>query len=332
MRIVVGKTGSVSATFTAANNGLSVDPVSGAVVLGNDVGVTPGPARLLSDREIEMFGNFLQLINPGTGIISQINNQRWYMEDPVTGITNTMLSGSFDIDDILNSLFTHILPGRIDLQNTQDVFLRTNYTPANAVTDFFSDATGGGYRVSQVSFGVYTFSSPSGNTVIGSFSGWADNGAKLQVTGSLTVGNIATASAKIHVAAGAAGAGTAPFKYSAGTVNITPENGAKEFDGTNEFVTAGGTRYTLAKTLTATAALDFPNTAAQLSSDLTIALTGAALGDVVLLGVPNAAVLPDSCFTAWVSSANTVTVRFNNYSAGAQDPASGTFRVSIVKY
>jgi hypothetical protein len=53
----------------------------------------------------------------------------------------------------------------------------------------------------------------------------------------------------------------------------------------------------------------------------------------VALGVDNGAILSNSCYTAWVSAANTVTVRFNNYStAGAQDPANGQrFKVTVFK-
>jgi hypothetical protein len=81
-----------------------------------------------------------------------------------------------------------------------------------------------------------------------------------------------------------------------------------------------------------TATLDFPSTAAQTSSDLTVTVAGAKDGDVVTLAVPNGSVLANSCYTAWVSAANTVTVRFNNYSVGAQDPASGSFRVVVTRY
>lgn len=143
----------------------------------------------------------------------------------------------------------------------------------------------------------------------------------------------ATATAVLHLfASPAGGVGSASLKFQTGVLLLIPEDGAVEFDGTNYFVTAGPVRYTLAKTLTATAALNFPNTLTLTSSDLTIALTGAADGDVVSLGVPIAAQNANSCYTAFVSAANTVTVRFNNYSALAIDPASGTFRVSITKY
>lgn len=91
-------------------------------------------------------------------------------------------------------------------------------------------------------------------------------------------------------------------------------------DGTEEYSRTG------------TGALNFSNIGAGLSADLTITVTGAALGDTVILGVPDVSVLADSCYTAWVSSTDTVTVRFNNYSAGSLDPASGTFRADVFKH
>jgi hypothetical protein len=88
----------------------------------------------------------------------------------------------------------------------------------------------------------------------------------------------------------------------------------------------------IATVLSGTASLDFSATATQESRDLTITIVGAAVGDSVALGVPPSAVEPDSSFTAWVSAADTVTVRFNNYSGIAQDPGSGNFRVTVIKF
>lgn len=138
--------------------------------------------------------------------------------------------------------------------------------------------------------------------------------------------------AMLHLKPGSSDANTAPLKLTAGTSLTTPENGAVEYDGTNYYATSGATRYTLAKTLTAAATLDFGNTAAQSSSDLTVTLTGAVVGDAVSLGVPVSARSANSSFEAWVSAANMVTVRFNNYSAGSIDPGGGGFRVVVVRY
>ncbi len=56
-------------------------------------------------------------------------------------------------------------------------------------------------------------------------------------------------SAKLHLPAGTATAGTAPLKLTTGVNLTTPESGAVEWDGTNLYVTqADGTRKTIAYT------------------------------------------------------------------------------------
>lgn len=91
----------------------------------------------------------------------------------------------------------------------------------------------------------------------------------------------------------------------------------------------GGTAIT--KVLSATATLDFGPTAAQTSADLTVSVTGAAVGGSVSLGLP-AAPAANTSFSAWVSAADVVTVRFLNSSASPVDPASGTYRVTVANF
>lgn len=83
--------------------------------------------------------------------------------------------------------------------------------------------------------------------------------------------------------------------------------------------------------LSASQALDFNSTAAQSSSDLTISLPGAVIGDTVVLGTPISAINNNSDFTAFVSAADLITVRFNNYSATAIDPGPATFKVTVIR-
>ncbi|MEN9282267.1 MAG: hypothetical protein RL594_1202 [Bacteroidota bacterium] len=83
--------------------------------------------------------------------------------------------------------------------------------------------------------------------------------------------------------------------------------------------------------ISASATLDFPITATRTSSDLTITVTGVTSGDMVALGVPNTAVLANSCYTAWVSADDVVTVRFNNFDNAEKNPVSGTFKVTVIK-
>jgi hypothetical protein len=137
--------------------------------------------------------------------------------------------------------------------------------------------------------------------------------------------------ARLHLAAGTATASTGPLKFTSGTNLTTAEAGAMEFNGTNLFFSPSTTRHTINHGLTGSATLNFPSTLTMLSADLTITVTGAADGDVVSLGVPNAAVNANTFYSAWVSAANTVTVRFNNYSIGTVDPASALFKVFVTK-
>lgn len=113
----------------------------------------------------------------------------------------------------------------------------------------------------------------------------------------------------------------------------SPATGLSVYDNTiNANSLYDGTRWTYgAKILPGSATLDFASTAAQTSSELTISVTGAADGDVVTVGVPNASASANTSYSARVSAANTVTVKFNNYSSGAVDPTSGTFNVKVFK-
>lgn len=81
---------------------------------------------------------------------------------------------------------------------------------------------------------------------------------------------------------------------------------------------------------TATATLDFGSIASNGSAELTITVTGAAANDTVMLGAP-AALEAGLTFSGFVSATNTVTVRVHNVSGGSVDPASATWRATVLK-
>lgn len=81
--------------------------------------------------------------------------------------------------------------------------------------------------------------------------------------------------------------------------------------------------------LSGSAALNFPSTLSTAVSDLTVTVTGAAVGDMVALGVPHGSVTTTATYWAWVSAANTVTVRFSP--KATEDPASNTFKIKVFK-
>jgi hypothetical protein len=110
---------------------------------------------------------------------------------------------------------------------------------------------------------------------------------------------------------------------SAGSFNNTIKTTNANFQGS--LIIGGGTA--ILKHLSSTATLDFANLAAIGCEDLTITVTGAALGDTVALGVPNASMVANGTFFGWVSAADTVSVRFCTVVSG--NPASGSFRADI---
>lgn len=94
----------------------------------------------------------------------------------------------------------------------------------------------------------------------------------------------------------------------------------------------GGSKIT--KHLTVTGALNFSASSSVPGSvDLTIAATGAALGDTVTVGSP-VTVGADYILTAFVSAANVVTVRWTQIAGVGADPdgAGGTYRVDVWKH
>ena len=155
---------------------------------------------------------------------------------------------------------------------------------------------------------------------------------KLTVKGVGLVGvSVINPTARLHLAASTSAASTAPLKFNSGSLLSVVETGAFEFFSGNLYFTPILDRQFINHGFKGSATLNFPSTTTLLSADLTITVTGAADGDVVSLGVPNAAVNANTSYSAWVSAANTVTVRFNNYSSGTVDPASGTFKVFVTK-
>ena len=96
---------------------------------------------------------------------------------------------------------------------------------------------------------------------------------------------------------------------------------------TNGFIAGSGA--TVTKILTATASLDFPSISAASQADLTITVTGAATGDEVIMALP-AAPTAGLVFNAFVSAANTVTVRASNITGSPINPSAAPFGVIVI--
>lgn len=133
------------------------------------------------------------------------------------------------------------------------------------------------------------------------------------------------------------GSGGALFSVtSGGSVGIgTPSpNATLQIVGTVEVGNSIWSR-TISNVLGGNFTYSFPTTAAQSSSDISVSLGGPSLTDGqddVLVEVPNAVMTSvTGCFSAWVSGAHAITVRFNNYSSTSQTPpASTTYYFTII--
>lgn len=97
-----------------------------------------------------------------------------------------------------------------------------------------------------------------------------------------------------------------------------------------ETLTVGGGSL-LKKILSQTAVIDFASIAAQSTNTTTATVTGAAVGDTVNVN-PGATPPAGVIFSAYVSAANTVTVRAQNITGGAIDPASDTYRLTVFQF
>jgi hypothetical protein len=95
----------------------------------------------------------------------------------------------------------------------------------------------------------------------------------------------------------------------------------------NGFIAGNGN--TITKVLSASASLDFASINAGAQASLTITVTGAAVGDEVIMALP-AAPAAGLVFNAFVSATDTVTIRASNISGSPVDAAAATYGVIVI--
>ena len=86
------------------------------------------------------------------------------------------------------------------------------------------------------------------------------------------------------------------------------------------------------KQFTATAVLDYPSIAAHSNSFLTATVTGAAVGDLVVVSPTNDYASGNLVFTPRVTAANTVTIQCQNISTGAINPGPQTLKIKVERF
>lgn len=172
---------------TAADNGLSVDGVSGRIVLGNDVGDPAAPAALLSIREIDMgaFGIILNAIAAGiqtllTGQLIDVvsangSAPQVSVEDTLSGNPqmNVTVSGGLGGFASFNAFADPNDTARFHLASGNDEFIIS--TNGAGAIDFFGPF---GIEVMTLNTGTFQWQVGPGT---GNF-----NGADFQVNGTCT--------------------------------------------------------------------------------------------------------------------------------------------------
>ncbi len=89
----------------------------------------------------------------------------------------------------------------------------------------------------------------------------------------------------------------------------------------------------LRRAATATAAVTFGAIGAGASASQAVTVAGALVGDGVIVGLPAAGIDAGVLVTAWVSGANTVTIRATNITSGSITPAAGmSIRLTAVGF
>lgn len=219
-----------------------------------------------------------------------------------------------------------------------------------ALTDEWLDYEVTAYGLSAQQVTCQVFIGWSFDTTINDEIFYAEPAAFKGVTALSRVRNIQDSATNIHAAAqwqglvlghNVVGYGTAAPSagvYKAGDIWLN--TGATAATNPWWYCTVGGTTggtwvafgaMGLKAALTATAALNFPNIVTLTSQELTITVTGAAVGDSVLVGPP-AAIEANLTWAAFVSAADTVTIRVSNPTAGDINPASATWRATVLKH
>lgn len=246
--------------LNSAAEGISIDPVTGQIVLGTDGSYgTPDAftvARILEAANLPIILQDTTSGGPGQGSFNIIGSDRNLISSPSGNIGLQSIYSDVALQFVLFD-FLHLAPALTLATGFNDV----TFGNLDGLQEIVCNAQSSSVRMDMVNRRMMLFDPAI-----------PDNGQTVQVNGNLSLLN----------------------------------------DGT-------------------LAAVAFPLTAPFSSSDIDFGLFSCNPGDMVLIGVDPASVLPNSFFSAYVSSPGNVRLRFNNYSAAAQTPPVGNFTVSIIK-
>lgn len=347
-----------------ANNGLSVS--GGKVVLGNDVG--DSSAGLQSNRVIPMKGKTISFNDSATATRTLLGAGLLVLDnegtDDITYGSPVQLGGVYDY--VNNTPNLYVFTGGIGCQANYTPHGTTSNSQISiggiGVDNSFAPSGAGNYGYTAISIQTYCdFTNYSTGTSayrdlrgiyynpyydgtlprrhIAYENTSGDNIFNSVINGDFPSGKsgfhgVTTPTAYVHIGAGTATANSAPLKINAGTLLTTPENGAIEADGNDLYVTKNGTRYKLVKALTGQLSTNFGGVSLGASgvATATLSVTGVQPGDVISVNANAGAVNPPQIIiTAYVATANTVTIQAFNAGSTSITLGTDTYKVKILQ-
>lgn len=271
--------------FTGANNGLSRSSVDATkVVLGQNVGQAGSPAALFSSREIPM-GAFnlnvgvvgdtgalfvkakdtswidktgadvVDILPTNNSSVAGDNGQDYSSVGSNNSVNYTNAGSTGFVNDFATSSNISIAAGAVAAVSFHAQFVRNSTGGSGDMIAFYSHGVDVGTAPASGNFRGF-YHNPNLITPVGT------NIAYENVTGDNYFNSGATAATRgksgfnhfsvsnkptayVHIGAGAATAGNAPLKLTAGTNLSVIENGTFEYDGTHLYFSTGGVRNTL---------------------------------------------------------------------------------------
>ncbi len=315
--------GSSAASFTEAltsitaisNGNVSVDLGNNAgnysISFVRDLGLTNITTALTLDASGVIFGSFLQ---------STVTMATAELDELFAEAGDDTISPSIEIELTQSGTPKTVFQGDVTIR--RDLLTSGSAVPAAQAS----------YLTAAESYAAFVRNSTTG--VNSTARGLADSSAVTSVAFGARTLNNNSGTQVVSYGTGLAFANT-PMGFYGGTVTAQPANINVVSGLINLGLIASGTTYgvlpTSPRTLTTSVTLSFGTVEANDTAAVTTTLTGVAINDIVLLGLPTA-VCAGLSFYGHITSANVVEVDAVNATNSGKDQSDQTFRITVIGY
>jgi len=305
----------LSSITTISAGNISVDLGNNAgnysISFVRSLGLTNITTALTLDASGVIFGNFLQ---------------------------STVTMATAELDELFAEAGTDTITPKIEVELTQNgtpkTVLQSDITVRRDLITSGSSvpAAQASYLTAAESYAAFVANSTTG--VNATARGLADSSAVTSVAFGARTLNNSSGTAVVSYGAGLSFANT-PMGFYGATVTAQPANINVVSGLINLGLIANGTTYGVLpqspRTLTTTASINFGSVGSNSSTSITVAVTGCAINDIVLLGMPSA-VCEGLSFFGHVVTGNQIHVDAVNATNGSMTQSAQTFRITVIGY